>query len=322
MKKFLITIICFSLIILTMFNADKISNYIASKLSFNPTLIIKEKSKYAKSEGFSYISVTDNFVPYSYEDLKSIIYSTINNGWNTFTFYCPSEYAKCISDIEKISNDSLTLTHISNFVHPFNSFTSLNTTIYESGEITLTVDYLYEKEQIEAVDKKIDEIINANITDDLSDYDKIKVLHDYIINNTKYDENANSNKSTIPSYLAYGALFFNIATCNGYSDVMAIMLTKLGIKNYKIATTKEDISYESTGHVWNAAYIDGKWLHLDLTWDDPVSSDGKDYLYHKYFLVTTSELNEADSGNVKIEEHNFNKSIYLEFNESIKELIS
>ena len=59
--------------------------------------------------------------------------------------------------------------------------------------------------------------------------------------------------------------------------------------------------------------IDNEWLHLDLTWDDPVSNDGKDYLYHKYFLVSTEEMMEADSGSVKVEEHNFNKSIYQEF---------
>ena len=110
-------------------------------------------------------------------------------------------------------------------------------------------------------------------------------------------------------------MFEGYATCNGYADLMAIFLSKLGYENYKIATTKEEISYESNGHVWNAVKIKDKWLHLDLTWDDPVSTDGKDYLYHKYFLVNNEELKKADSGSVNVEEHNFNKSIYLEFNE-------
>ena len=113
-----------------------------------------------------------------------------------------------------------------------------------------------------------------------------------------------------------------MATCNGYTDLMAIFLTKFNIKNYKIATTKESISSSSNGHIWNAVYLNNQWLHLDLTWDDPVSDDGKDYLYHKYFLIDTTTLNKIDSGKVEIEEHNFDKNYYLEFNESINELIS
>ena len=56
------------------------------------------------------------------------------------------------------------------------------------------------------------------------------------------------------------------------------------------------------------------WLHLDLTWDDPVSNDGKDYLSDKYFLITTEELENIDlEGNPPVTDHNFKKNIYLEF---------
>ena len=91
-------------------------------------------------------------------------------------------------------------------------------------------------------------------------------------------------------------------------------LSKLGFNNYKIATTPNEISYKSTGHIWNAVYYDNKWVHIDLTWDDPVSKDKKDYLFHTYFLVTTEAMKEADEGETVIEEHNFNPLFYLEFN--------
>lgn len=311
MKKIIIPFICIAIILYTTINLNKISSYIANKISNNQTLIIKEGNEFTKTEGFKYVNLTKDYIPYSYNDLLDIIFTTINNGWESFTFYCPSEYKSCISDMEKISNDDLTLTHINNFVHPFNSFTVLNTTIYESGEITLKVNHLYTKEQIIAIDTEVDRIMKLIVNPNDSDYDKIKTIHDYIINTTKYDETEDDEYS---SSLAYGTLFEHYARCNGYTDTMAIFLTKLGIKNYKVATTQEDISYESTGHVWNAVYLEGKWLHLDLTWDDPVSSDGTDYLYHKYFLVTTDEMFKADEGSVEIEEHNFKKHIYMEFN--------
>ena len=93
---------------------------------------------------------------------------------------------------------------------------------------------------------------------------------------------------------------------------MAIFLTNMGFSNYKIATTPDEISYSSTGHIWNAVFYNNNWVHLDLTWDDPVASDGKNYLYHTYFLINNEELEEADKGKVIIEEHNFDKSIYVE----------
>ena len=46
------------------------------------------------------------------------------------------------------------------------------------------------------------------------------------------------------------------------------------------------------------------------------------YLLYKYFMVTNEELFEADGGDVKIEEHNFLKNIYLEFNERIYSITS
>ena len=148
----------------------------------------------------------------------------------------------------------------------------------------------------------------------MSDNEKIKTIHDYIIKNAKYDVERNlTGNSNYKSYNAYGPLFEGYATCNGYTDLMAIFLNKMGYDNYKIATTPEEISYSATGHIWNAVKVDGKWLHLDLTWDDPVSNDGKDYLFHVYFLKTTEELRKVDKGETVIEDHNFNSLYYLDF---------
>ena len=36
-------------------------------------------------------------------------------------------------------------------------------------------------------------------------------------------------------------------------------------------------------HAWNIVKIAGKYYQVDATWDDPVSSDGKNILSHKYF---------------------------------------
>ena len=79
---------------------------------------------------------------------------------------------------------------------------------------------------------------------------------------------------------------------------MAIFLTKIGIPNMKIANDE---------HVWNLVYLDNSWLHLDLTWDDPVVDTGQNLLLHNFFLITTKDLQQKD--NVY---HNFDPEIYVE----------
>ena len=137
----------------------------------------------------------------------------------------------------------------------------------------------------------------------MSDEEKIKAIHDYIINNTKYDEErANIVKSGTydtllhSSNTAYGALFNGKAICGGYTDTMALFLDKLGFKNYKISTNS---------HIWNVVYINGTWKHLDLTWDDPVTNTGKDILEYNFFLISDEELENKNTS-----QHNYDKSIY------------
>lgn len=304
MKKLLIPLLCFILVLLVLLNLKPLTNKIITLL--NPTyknqfyLTNKEE----QNRNYNFAQNTKSFTPYGKQDLLNIFYTLLNNGEENFTFYCPKEYKNCIEDLKNISKNDDLLTHLNNFVHPYHSFTSINSDIIDSGEIHLKITYIYKKEEIEKINKEVDNLIKKLITNEITeDYDKIKVIHDYIINTTKYDL---ENQKELKTYNAYGALFNHLATCNGYTDLMAIFLTKLGYENYKIATTNE-----KSGHVWNALKLKEEWLHLDLTWDDPVSSDNKDYLYHKYFLINTEELMTADS-NITSEEHNFNRAIYSE----------
>ncbi|MCM1052587.1 MAG: hypothetical protein NC483_01230 [Ruminococcus sp.] len=311
MKNIITSFLCILSILLVLLNINTITDKIINFINPPNTFKIEYHNNYYKNNNYSFVTNTNDFTPYGKQDLLNIIYTIINSGTLNFTFYCPKEYTNCIMDMNDISKDANLLTHLNNFVHPFNSFTSINTTLSDSGEINLKVSYLYSDEEIKAINTKVNNLLKELIEDDIDsetpDYDTIKIIHDYIINNTKYDiDNNKENKS----YNAYGPLFNSLATCNGYTDLMAIFLSNMGYNNFKIATTNGD-EKNVEGHVWNAVEINGEWLHLDLTWDDPVSSDGKDYLYHKYFLINTEELNTADS-NITSTEHNFDPSIYTE----------
>ncbi len=305
-------LICLTLILLTITNLEEITSKIIPLIVEEPQIIYQKPNAYKKDDTFLFVQNVDKFEPLSKGDIINIFYTIVNSGYENMNFYCPKEYTNCLDDVRTIAKDQELMTHINNFVHPFNSFRRIESTSNESGQVNINVTYFYTKDHIEALNKKVDEIYNEIITDDMDTITKIKTIHDYIINTTRYDINRNDNgDSSYQSYLAYGTLYEGYATCNGYTDAMALFLEKLDIPNFKVAMTPDDLTKE--GHVWNAVYLNDTWLHLDLTWDDPVSTDNKDYLLDKYFLITTEQLEENDSSDVLINEHQFKKNIYLEF---------
>ena len=312
-KKLFIPILCLFILLFVLLNANNWSDFLTNYTINDPEVYIPKANSYVKEEDFLFVQNIENFMPFSKGDLKNIYYTIVNNGWKEFTFYCPSEYVECLEDVKEISNDQDLLTHLNNYVHPYNGFSNVKTVISETGDITVSINYFYSEDQIKKINQQVDKIYNEIITNDMDTYTKILTIHDYIINNTKYDIERNNNGNSIyHSYIAYGPLLEGYATCNGYTDAMALFLEKMNIPNFKVAMTPEKNS-DTEGHVWNAVYLNNQWFHLDLTWDDPVSNDGTDYLQHKYFLITTSQLEEADtSGEVIVTEHQFKKNIYPE----------
>ena len=312
-KKLFIPILCLFILLFVLLNANNWSDFLTNYTINDPEVYIPKANSYVKEEDFLFVQNIENFMPFSKGDLKNIYYTIVNNGWKEFTFYCPSEYVECLEDVKEISNDQDLLTHLNNYVHPYNGFSNVKTVISETGDITVSINYFYSEDQIKKINQQVDKIYNEIIANDMDTYTKILTIHDYIINNTKYDIERNNNGNSIyHSYIAYGPLLEGYATCNGYTDAMALFLEKMNIPNFKVAMTPEKNS-DTEGHVWNAVYLNNQWFHLDLTWDDPVSNDGTDYLQHKYFLITTSQLEEADtSGEVIVTEHQFKKNIYPE----------
>lgn len=306
MKKRVFTLLFCGLIsFLVIYKLDTIVTFCTNLFNGTPKVVLEDKNKYAKNGNYAYVKTTDNFVPYNYQELLNIIYTVLDAGYDNFTFYCPNEYTDCISDIEKISDPSNVdiLTTLGNYVSPFNNFTSIRIEYDTAGEITIDINHLYSDEEITKINTKIDEIWKTIVKKDMTKEDIIYTFHDYIINHTKYDINyekeLKTGVTTHQSSKAIGPLFEGYAICSGYTDTLAIILDRLGIPNFKVA---------SNTHVWNAVKMNEEWEHIDLTWDDPVSENHEtNNLLHKFFLINTKTLEEFD-----IKDHTFNKSTYIE----------
>ena len=272
---------------------DSISNFIMDDVIYGGNNKVLSYNEYYLDYDYSYVQNIDTKDIKNRQDVLNILYTVLNSGDESFSFYC--NYDNCINDVKELISNEDEIANINNFVHPFNSFSTINIDITNSGKVTIKTKKIYDDSKVKYIKEYIDSFISDNVKEEMSTSDKIKVFHDFIINNTIYDKNSSQQ-----SYTAYNLITTGKSICGGYSDIMAIYLNTLGIQNYKIT---------SENHVWNLVNIDGEWFHLDLTWDDPVASDGNQYLLHNFFLIKTDELLSLDSV-----EHTFDKQIYAEAN--------
>jgi hypothetical protein len=248
---------------------------------------------------FDTVETTTNFEPHDVSDLRKIYYTVLNNGWSSFTFYCSDEYPSCINDVKTIANSQNDefISTINSYVSPYNSYKKYNTTIINGEQIQLTVEKLYTEEEIERIEKILNEFLIKNKIDSNNvTKSDLKKIHDYIIKNVSYDEEYEKTMEITEANKATGALFDKKALCSGYSDVFALFMDKINIPNFEV--TSEE-------HEWNAIYYNNKWYHIDTTWDD---DEVNNFNTTNFFLVTTKELLSKDK-----KEHNFRTDIFLEF---------
>jgi len=243
------------------------------------------------------IKETDNYIVNNKEELINIYYTAVNKGYNNLTFYCSSTYNNCMNDINNLDSVNGNFSIINQLVNVYNTYSSIESSYFNNKRVDINIKKRYTEEDIKKINNRIDDIINETNINNYTDIrDKIKLFHDYLINSNTYDqEMANNAKSDYHSDTAIGPLFEGKAVCSGYSDAMSLFLDKIKVKNIRISTDK---------HVWNGVYLDNNWYHLDLTWDDPVVSDGSNIISYNYFLLKTDELLPLD------DEHKFDRNIY------------
>ena len=302
-KSIIITgIICVCIIIISAFYKNQIIykyyEHITNKDYGNLT-----ENQYFLEDHFNYTENYKSTKIDNKEELINYIYYVLNAGVNYSERYIGNDYLTYESDVNDLTKDNgkkfkEEISILNNFVHPYNSSNNIKLSYGGKYLFGITIKKAYTEKEIKEINEVVDKVIKDNITNNMPVREKIKIIHDYIINNTEYDKLKNDNikDTTYKSQTAYGALIEGYATCNGYADSMAIFLDKLNVINYKIS---------NDSHIWNLVYLDGKWYHLDLTWDDPISETNSKR--DTYFLITTKELEKLNDGT-----HEYNKQIYSE----------
>ncbi len=298
MKYFIAFLGILSIILVSIVNfyPDKVRSFIDEHILKKEYIIAKANDYYLDND-YTYLkNYTDDVS--NKEELLNYIYYVINTGSTYADGECTKEYTNCTKDLNEIANDEKKLSLINNFVHPFNSFKTISFTYNDQGRFSLIIEHIYTEEEITKINYIVDNKIKELIIDTMTNEEKVKIIHDYIIDNTTYDtlKTENIHDDTYKSNTAYGVLIQGYGICSGYSDAISIFLNKLNIENYKISNDT---------HIWNLVYLNGVWSHLDATWDDPISkfNENRD----TYFLINYDELVNLDDNT-----HSFDKTIYRE----------
>jgi len=179
----------------------------------------------------------------------------------------------CAIDDKETSDDADYLENSISSINVNTSYNYIGNVIIDST-ITITINYLETAAQLEKVNQKVEQVLDDLGINNKSKYKKIKLIHDYIVNNTTY-------AATAHSHTAYGALIEGKAVCQGYTQLAYKMLTDAGVLCHYIAGQAYN-GKKIEDHAWNIVKLGGKWYYVDVTWDDPTGAG--DQLRYDYFL--------------------------------------
>ena len=160
-------------------------------------------------------------------------------------------------------------------------------------EYNLTLRYPKGVDELKALHnsalERADKFANTVITAGMSDTDKVKAIHDYIVLNCAYAyENYRDGDVLFEHRIAAGALCDKSAVCQGYAAAFSMLCRRVGIKSIVVTGTA---IRNGDDHAWNLVLIDGKIYHVDTTHDDPVP-DVTGRVSYRYYMLSDAEISE------------------------------
>ncbi len=125
----------------------------------------------------------------------------------------------------------------------------------------------------------------------MTDAEKVLVVNDYMCMNYEYD----TTLSADGAYELYGVMINKTGVCDSYSKAFLYVMNRLGIECKRMVS-------DEINHAWNCVKINGKWYHVDVTWNDPVK-DNIGRVSHDYLLVSDYNINENYSAGGRNQQH-------------------
>ena len=140
----------------------------------------------------------------------------------------------------------------------------------DSGNLEILPEYLFEKSKVKdhqkAMKARVEKLVRPAAK--LSEKEKEQYIHDFICQNVRYDKLKKPYSHEIIGPLGQG-----VGVCEGIAKTVKILCDNLGIWcmiAISEANPEKKIKYR---HAWNIVRIDGKYYHLDATFDNSLGKD-------------------------------------------------
>ena len=159
----------------------------------------------------------------------------------------------------------------------------------ESPNIQFLPEYLFDqakvKEHQKAMKSRVEKL--ARPAQKLSESEKEKYIHDFICENVKYDKLKKPYSHEIIGPLGQG-----VGVCEGIAKAVKVLCDELGVWcMIAICGNNPDkgIKYR---HTWNIVRINGKYYHLDATFDNTLGNDKKEIRYDYFNQIGRASCRE------------------------------
>lgn len=155
----------------------------------------------------------------------------------------------------------------------------------DSTAVEMIPQYLFSKDKIKehrlALESRVKKL--ARQAEHMDEKQKELFIHDFIVNNVKYDKLKKEYSHEI-----IGALGNGVAVCEGMAKAVKVLCDELNIWCIVAlceANPEKGIKYR---HAWNVVKINGQYYHLDTTFDNTLSQD--DTIRYDYVNLSDKQI--------------------------------
>lgn len=132
------------------------------------------------------------------------------------------------------------------------------TTYSDSDYCTFTPGYIYTESEISEIQNAMEagfQEVSSLIPADASDYEKVRIVYSYVIDNTQYQ--ASDDDQSIA-----GVFWKKEAVCAGYAGAVQYLLERIGVPCIYVDGSTQG---STEGHAWNIVKLDGEYYYVDAT---------------------------------------------------------
>ncbi|MBQ7435372.1 MAG: leucine-rich repeat protein [Oscillospiraceae bacterium] len=127
-------------------------------------------------------------------------------------------------------------------------------------QITFTLLYKTNYTQETAVINAVSDLVSSLGLENMSDYEKVSTIHEWLYNNVNYDWEHSSDPTYQIQFTDYAALVGRKAVCQGIATAYYRLCLAAGVD-------ARYVSSQVLNHGWNIVNVGGKYYEVDATWD-------------------------------------------------------